>query len=97
MSLVRFEGSGRVGSKDPEIQRDLDDTLNLNDRTLVAARQAATQAVLNELKLRQPTGDWSRQQLRRELERWRPSTSKRELPEFCESVAQELQRRIDRA
>jgi uncharacterized protein (TIGR02646 family) len=96
VALVRFRGDGRVHSANAAIQVDLDRTLNLNHVSLVRARKATIDSVRNELARRHP-GSWRRVTLEAELRRWRPGTSERRLPPFCEAVAQELERRLTRA
>ena len=96
MRHVRFSGEGRVFSNDPAIDRDLNVTLNLNDTSLVNARKTRLEAVLKELAIAHK-GSWTGDMLLRVRNRWRPPTSAGPLQEFCEVIAQELDRRIARA
>jgi hypothetical protein len=93
---VRFSGEGVVHSSDPEIQRDLYETLNLNNLMLVAVRKQRLRATLDELA-KQHRGSWTRATLVRVLGKWRPEVVTGRLPEYCEMVAQELERRLARA
>jgi uncharacterized protein (TIGR02646 family) len=92
VARVRFRGDGTVYSEDPLFEQDLNRTLNLNDVTLVAARRARVAAV--HVELRKHEGSWSRALLERQLDKWRPRRMTGRLPEFCEVVAQELERRL---
>jgi uncharacterized protein (TIGR02646 family) len=94
VARVKFDGNGRVTSTDAAIQRDLDETLNLNDERLVRTRRAALGDALRQLSRKHGAGNWSRDLLQRELARWRPRAVTERLPEFCEAVAQYIERRL---
>lgn len=96
VAQVHFSGEGRVFSRDPAIDHDLNATLNLNDTGLVYARKMRLEAVLRQFAEKHK-GAWKGDLLLRELKRWRPSTIAGPLLELCEVVAQELDRRIARA
>lgn len=59
LSSIQYKSDGRIFSLDPDINTDLDDTLNLNCSQigLVESRRRALQVLQSELKKKHPTGD----------------------------------------
>lgn len=64
---LRYLSDGKIRIDDPDLQRDLDDVLNLNQRDLVANRNHALAALVHELTARSGS-TWSPATLQRKLE-----------------------------
>ncbi|MBS1825020.1 MAG: TIGR02646 family protein [Acidobacteria bacterium] len=90
-SLVRYEGSGRVSSQNQEVDKELNELLNLNAESLIAKRKAVLHALQQSLPTH-PSKKW----LHRQLEYWNGGTPG-ELPEFCQVVVYWLTKRISRS
>ncbi len=97
MKRIRFRGDGTVFSEDAGFQRELDEVLNLNQTTLVAARKQRIATANAELIKRRPRGTWTSNFLEQELQRWTQPQRDGHLFEFCAAVAQEISRRLARA
>lgn len=77
LSGIQYKSDGTIYSSDPNINKDLDETLNLNCTQvgLVESRRRALQTMLNELNKRRPTGDITLTCLRL-LEKYQTQTRK---------------------
>lgn len=64
---IYYSFSGEVLSSDPEITKDLNETLNLNMQTLRNNRKARWDAIKDSLMRRMPKGTWTAALLEREV------------------------------
>lgn len=101
-SVIEYSNNGRISiassrcSKETyaALQRDLDNTLNLNHPALCRARKEALEAALNELRRRKPKGSWGQQWLENRLRDWRDSAV---LPPFFGIIEHYIAKRIARS
>lgn len=87
---IRFLGNGQIEGADPDVNRALNDVLNLNETRLVANRRA----VLEAFKQRLQNG--VKLDPQRELPKWNGSQAG-ELPEFAQVIVYWLNKRLGRA
>lgn len=69
--LIRYTASGEVLSNVPQIDTDLNETLNLNLGWLKMNRAAVMRGVIEGLKRKQAKGTWTRPLIEKEIDRWR--------------------------
>lgn len=65
--LVRFLADGTIGSDDPAVQADLNETLNLNHRRLKSSRKATLDAFLEAMQRKYSGVSWPAAALAQEL------------------------------
>jgi uncharacterized protein (TIGR02646 family) len=91
--LVRFEGDGRIVSKDPAFDSELNEVLNLNVAFLKNNRKATLKAFQAALAKR---GELPRRVLDRWLREWNGASHAGELQPFCQVVVYWLRKRLAR-
>jgi uncharacterized protein (TIGR02646 family) len=80
VSRLHYQPDGRITSSDPEVQRDLDERLNLNSEVLKGNRRAALEGYRRALDVKLgPAKSWRRQALEGELARLREEKPLQEL------------------
>lgn len=81
---IVYGTEGRIYSKDPEIDFDLNDTLNLNCEFsyLIHSRKQAVDALKKFLYKSQPQGQWSRSLLQKIKEQYMNGSSDGKKPEY---------------
>jgi uncharacterized protein (TIGR02646 family) len=87
---LRFLGDGRITSDDADLDRELNDVLNLNSRYLEANRKKALEAFQQRLQRGRPLD------AARELPRWDGSRPG-ELPEFAQVIVYYLRKKLRKA
>lgn len=88
--LIKFPGSGKIKSDDPDIDRELNEVLNLNHPLLVKNRKSVLDSFFQFLgKARVNDG-----LLQRELRKWRGDDGGGELHPFSQVVVYYLCRRL---
>jgi hypothetical protein len=94
--FLRYLADGRLVSDNPEYQRDIDATLNLNVPELMRARRSVQTGLLDALTRLMPR-EWKVAHLKDELERWERRDPQGNYREFCQVVVYLLRKRIRRA
>ncbi len=95
--LVGYSVDGRVWSKNPEIEKDLDKTLNLNNPVLIKQRRAVWDAFVTRMnKMQHVDGQWPPEALEQELEEWLRRDKQGQMREFCQVVIHHLEKKIKR-
>lgn len=89
-------GTGEIYSEDPEIQKDLNETLNLNSRghRLPQNRKEKLGAVINELVRKMPQGQWTKEKLKTFLEDYSKMDNGGRKTEYLGIIQWYLERRI---
>ena len=91
--LIRYTASGEVRSDVPQIDTDLNETLNLNLGWLKINRAAVMRAVIEGLKRKQPKGTWTRPLIEKEIARWR-TLKNGKYREYCQVAIYILEKRL---
>lgn len=93
--LIRYLANGEILSEDPAIQRDLHETLRLNNAALTPKRAQVYDLVFRRLKA---TGDgyWPRERIEAELRAWKRRNRKEPLREYCQVAIYVLEKRLKR-
>jgi len=95
--LIRYLSNGEMRSQDRAIQRDIHETLNLNNEQLQRNRGAVLSALLDRLKRVEPRpGPWPSDMLERELEAWRRPNKEGQLREYCQVAIYLLEKKLKR-
>jgi len=58
VGTIRYSSNGRIESTSAEINRDLDETLNLNIHSLISNRKAALDNLKEKLLVKKKEGEW---------------------------------------
>lgn len=90
--LVKYRFNGEVYSDDPDVQRDLNETLNLNATALRRRRNGVLTGLSQQLA-KVNKGQWPPELIRREIEAWQRRDDEGKLPELCQVVVYYLQKR----
>lgn len=91
--LLGFLASGEIFSTDPEIHRDLDVTLNLNNERIKPKRKAILDSLLHRLGKEAP-GYWPREMLERELDTWKMLDASGMYREYCQVAIYFLEKKL---
>ena len=91
--LIRYRSSGELYSDNPDVDQDINETLNLNIAALTRARSDALLTVVEKLNQAFPRKTWPSAAIRRELDQIESLHCGRYLP-FCQYVATYLRRRL---
>lgn len=91
--FVFFE-NGRVKSRDPEFDKQINEVLNLNVAFLVNERKAVLDSLAKALPRQ---GTWSRTTLERLLRDWNGDSNTSELAPYCQVVVYWIRKRLGRA
>jgi uncharacterized protein (TIGR02646 family) len=91
--LIRYTASGEILSDVPQIDTDLNETLNLNLGWLKMNRAAIVRAVIEGLKRKQPKGTWTRPLIEKEINRWR-TLKNGKYREYCQVAIYILEKRV---
>lgn len=87
--LVKYTNGGEIYSDDPEVNKDLDLTLNLNKpRYLVEGRKFAIDQARRSLK------NWSDGEIKRAINKWRKMSKDGRFPEFCQAAIYYLKKKL---
>jgi len=94
--LIHYLADGRVQSENPDINRDLDQTLNLNHEALKNRRLAIVDALRDRLKKLHGDGFWRESVLKDELNAWGRPNKKGQLKEYCQVGIYWLEKKLKR-
>lgn len=92
--LVKFEANGKVYSDDISVNKDLNETLNLNCKPLKINREKVLKDTLSELE-KKHKGAWSKEVLQRELEKWE-AVNDNKYKAYCQIVIYHLKKKLNR-
>lgn len=93
---IRYLKNGRIESKDPDFQREIDEVLNLNVHTLVQNRRAVFEGLIDYLEKLKRREDWNKPFLEKQLQEWNGQSSNEPLKPFCQVVVYWLRDRLAR-
>ena len=91
--LLGFLGNGEIFSTDPEIQKDLDVTLNLNNERIKPARQKILDSLLHRLGKESP-GYWTPSMLESELSAWKKLDASGMYRAYCQVAIYFLEKKL---
>lgn len=94
--LIFYEEDGTIGATLPEVERDLNDVLNLNLQWLKGNRKSVLSSLVEGMRRKYP-GEWKRDPLEREIQRWRERDATGNFREYCQVVVFWLEKRLARA
>lgn len=92
--LVKYASTGKIRSDDPNIEFDLNQTLNLNVGFLVKNRKTELQEVINKLNNMFPGKPWPRAYLVKIVNKLNAKDSSGRYSEYCQYVALYLSKRL---
>lgn len=82
---IRYLPTGDMRSGDPEIQHDINVTLNLNNQRIKRERQRIYDVLMTQLKAKGGDKDhWPPEMIREVLEAWKRRNGEGQLPEYCQ-------------
>lgn len=93
-TLIQCGSNGKLKSNDPDIQKDLDQTLNLNLNFLVKNRKDAINTVINQLKKKYPNKTWSKIGIQALIDQLNTKDENGCYSEYCGAVIAYLRRRL---
>ena len=76
--LIKYQADGVIYSANPQIDHDLDVTLNLNLQRMTANRASVLDGAIAGLRKKRPDGDWTKAFLQAELNNWTGGGQSRE-------------------
>lgn len=83
--LIQYRANGEISSADPEIHKDLDLTLNLNNEGLKPKRAQTYDLLIRRLQHERGGNDyWPRDLLEREIEAWKRRDKAGMYREYCQ-------------
>lgn len=94
--LIQYLMDGHICSNDPEIDRDLDKTLNLNHFALKLYRKGTLDALMARLTKLHGRGYWQEHELQEELKAWRKRDKNGMLKEYCQVGIYWLEKKLAR-
>ena len=92
--FIRYRPDGEIASDDPEIHKDVDETLKLNHSWLKDARKSILDSAISRLTKTQG-GYWSRADLQAELEKWQQREAGK-LRELCQVAIYVLEKKLQK-
>jgi len=93
-TFIKFSRSGEIYSDNKDVDRDINETLNLNMQTIAENREAALSQALELLRRKHP-GRWTKDILKREIRRWSSKQGACYKP-YCQIVVFYLKKRLAR-
>jgi uncharacterized protein (TIGR02646 family) len=90
--LIKFDANGKVSSDNFEINKDLNETLNLNTESLIENRRQALDSALQELANKNSIA-WTKEILQREIDKWNAVNDEKYKP-YCQIVIFYLKKKL---
>lgn len=87
---IRYGSNGKVTCEEEEVDRELNEVLNLNMATMVINRKVFLVAAVEALTAKHPRKTWTVRLLDQEIEHWKTMQSER-LEPFCHVMIQYLE------
>ncbi|MBK9261851.1 MAG: TIGR02646 family protein [Polyangiaceae bacterium] len=95
--LIQYGADGHIGSMDPAIHADLDETLNLNNEYLKRRRRAILDALRTRLEKCVPGGGhWPPEVFEQELKKWEQRDKQGMFREYCQVAIYWLEKQLRR-
>jgi uncharacterized protein (TIGR02646 family) len=92
---IKYRGNGRIYSDDPNIDREINDILNLNIQTLVNNRAEIIDKVRQDLtKIKGKQAAWSANDVKRKLQKYEEKNAAGEYEPYCQAVVYFLNKRF---
>ncbi len=91
--LIDYKPSGTIYSKNPDVEYDLNQTLNLNEENLKNRRKDAYDAVLKRLERKYPKKSFSKKSIEKEIENYSQLKNGRYAP-YCQYVIYFLRKKL---
>jgi uncharacterized protein (TIGR02646 family) len=92
--LIQYSSTGKISSKDPEINRDLNETLNLNMETLKKNRRTVINTVITQLESKFPQQTWRKSVLAEKIQQYSSLNAEGKYSEYCAAVTGYLKQRL---
>lgn len=92
--LIKYRSNGEIYSEDSEINRDLNETLNLNMDTLKKNRRTVIDTVISQLESKFPKQTWSRSVLEEKIKQYSSLNAEGQYSEYCAAVTGYLKQRL---
>lgn len=93
-TLIQFRSNGKLKSNDPDIQQDLDQTLNLNIDFLVENRKNAINTVITQLNKKYPNKTWSKIGIQSLIDKLNSKDENGYYSPYCGAVIGYLRKRL---
>ena len=91
--LIDYKPSGTIYSKNPDVEYDLNQTLNLNEENLKNRRKDAYDAVLKRLERKYPKKSFSKKGIEKEIQNYSQLKNGRYAP-YCQYVIYFLRKKL---
>jgi uncharacterized protein (TIGR02646 family) len=91
--LIDYKPSGTIYSKNPDVEYDLNQTLNLNEENLKNRRKDAYDAVLKSLERKYPNKSFSKRSIENEIQNYSQPKNGRYAP-YCQYVIYFLRKKL---
>jgi uncharacterized protein (TIGR02646 family) len=92
--LIKYRSNGEIYSEDSEINRDLNETLNLNMETLKKNRQTVINTVITQLESKFPQQSWPKSVLEEKIKQYSSLNVEGQYSEYCAAVTGYLKQRL---
>lgn len=97
--LIEYTASGKISSKNPTINHDLNVVLNLNEENLVKNRKKAidfaVQSIISSISKHKKDKSWTKSIILQEKKKWEFLNNSAYTP-FCQAVINYLDKRLNR-
>lgn len=95
-SFIKFTYDGRVVSDNVDINRDLNQTLNLNIQSIVNNRKSVIDGVMETLERKYPKQQWTKAIIQKELNKWDSKNPEGKYNEYCQVAVYYLKKRLQK-
>lgn len=93
-ALIRYDSQGKIVTSNSEFKKDIEETLNLNQMTLVNRRKGALSAIKTTINKDFPGSTPNINQVQKYITSWSKPNSNGKLPPYCQVVISYLQKRL---
>jgi len=94
-TLIKFSVSGKISSDNEQVNKDLNETLNLNMESLIKIRKLVLDEAIKNFQKKHPVSQWTKEILEREISRWSSSSHGAYKP-YCQIVIYYFQKKLSR-
>lgn len=95
-ALIGYDSLGKIFTSDPVFKKDIEDTLNLNQMTLVNRRKSAIISIKTIFNKEFPGSTPNINQVQKYITSWSKPDSNGKLPQYCQVVIYYLEKRLKR-
>lgn len=92
--LIRYRGNGQIYSDDVDINKELNEVLNLNMQTLANNRKEVLALVIQQLTKERPQGNWTVAILTQKINEWSNKQQDGKYKEYCQIVIYYLKKKL---